>query len=190
MQSMSSRITGNYFPPYFQEDESFAFTLAQNITMRSSDMQDRENVEQVLRDVDLADKVQGAPNGIDTFLYKTLSDEGTDLSGGQKQKLMLARALYKDAPVVILDEPTAALDAIAESKSYENFNTMAGGRTTVYISHRLSSTKFCDHIAMFEAGRLIEYGTHDGLMQKGEKYAELFEVQARYYTEEGGTQHA
>lgn len=176
--------------PVFQEDESFAFTFAQNITMRSSDMQDRESVEQVLKDVELSDKIHELPDGIDTFLYKTLSDEGTDLSGGQKQKLMLARALYKSAPVIILDEPTAALDAIAESKSYENFNAMAGGRTTVYISHRLSSTKFCDHVAMFEAGRLIEYGTHEELMQKGEKYAELFEVQARYYTEEGKTQYA
>lgn len=89
-----------------------------------------------------------------------------------------------------MDEPTAALDAIAESKSYENFNHMAGGRTTVYISHRLSSTKFCDQIAMFEAGRLIEYGTHEELMQKGEKYADLFAVQARYYVDKGETCYA
>ncbi len=169
--------------PVFQEDESLAFSIAQNVSMQNAGMQDRESVARALREADLQEKVQKLPQGIDTFLYKNLKDEGIDLSGGEKQKLMLARALYKAAPVIVLDEPTAALDAIAESKSYENFNKMAGGRTTVYISHRLSSTKFCDRIAMFEKGRLIEYGTHEELMEKGGAYARLFEVQAQYYTE-------
>jgi len=173
--------------PVFQEDESFAFSIAQNISMQTAETQNREKITEYLHDADLEDKIQELPHGIDTFLYKNLNDSGIDLSGGQKQKLMLARALYKAAPVIVLDEPTAALDAIAESKSYENFNQMAGGRTTVYISHRLSSTKFCDQIAMFEDGNLIEYGTHKELMQKGEKYAQLFKVQAQYYADEEET---
>ena len=175
--------------PVFQEDESFAFSIAQNVSMRNSERQDREKIEESLSAADLKEKMKELSLGMDTFLYKYLKDEGIDLSGGQKQKLMFARVLYKAAPVLILDEPTAALDAIAESRSYENFNQMAGGRTTVYISHRLSSTRFCDKIAMFEAGRLIEYGTHEELMQKGEKYAQLFGVQAQYYAEEEGAQY-
>ncbi len=176
--------------PVFQEDESFAFPIAQNVSMQTAETQDRDKIIQYLYDADLEDKIRELPLGIDTYLYKNLNDSGIDLSGGQKQKLMLARALYKAAPVVVLDEPTAALDAIAESRSYENFNHMAGGRTTVYISHRLSSTKFCDQIAMFEDGELIEYGTHEELMQKGEKYAQLFAVQARYYAKEEETCYA
>ena len=104
--------------------------------------------------------------------------------GGQRQKLALARSLYKQAPVVILDEPTAALDALAESRMYQDFDKLIGGKTSVYISHRLSSTRFCNNVAMFKDGRLIEYGTHDSLMQQGGEYAKMFEVQAQYYVAE------
>ena len=171
--------------PVFQEDESFAFSIAQNVAMKDKEGQDRERIEKALSEADLLKKVQQLTKGMDTYLYKNLEDDGTDFSGGQKQKLMLARALYKAAPVIVLDEPTAALDAIAEAKSYENFNSMAGGRTCVYISHRLSSTKFCDAIAMFADGQLVEYGNHETLMAKQGRYAELFRIQAQYYTEEG-----
>ncbi|SHO43105.1 ABC transporter ATP-binding protein [Anaerocolumna xylanovorans] len=176
--------------PVFQEDESLAFSIAQNVSMKKKDEQDRDKILDVLDKADLKKKIQELPEKMDTFLYKNLSDAGVDLSGGQKQKLMFARALYKESPVIILDEPTSALDAIAESKSYEDFNLICEGRTTVYISHRLSSTKFCDQIAMFESGQLIEYGTHNELMQKKAKYAGLFEVQAQYYTKEGKTLYA
>lgn len=176
--------------PVFQEDESLAFSIAQNVSMRRKEEQDSGRIMEALREAGLEEKMRELPAGIDTSLYKNLDDAGVDLSGGQKQKLMIARALYKGTPVIVLDEPTAALDAIAESRSYEDFNRMAGGRTTVYISHRLSSTKFCDRIAMFEGGRLAEYGTHDELMMKKGKYAGLFEVQAQYYTEEGGAAYA
>ena len=171
--------------PVFQEDESFAFSIAQNVAMKDKEGQNREQIEKALAEADLLEKVQQLSKGMDTYLYKNLEDDGTDFSGGQKQKLMLARALYKAAPVIVLDEPTAALDAIAEAKSYENFNSMAGGRTCVYISHRLSSTKFCDAIAMFADGQLVEYGNHETLMEKQGRYAELFRIQAQYYTEEG-----
>lgn len=171
--------------PVFQEDESFAFSIAQNVAMKDKEGQNREQIEKALSEADLLKKVQQLTKGMDTYLYKNLEDDGTDFSGGQKQKLMLARALYKAAPVIVLDEPTAALDAIAEAKSYENFNSMAGGRTCVYISHRLSSTKFCDAIAMFADGQLVEYGNHETLMAKQGRYAELFRIQAQYYTEEG-----
>ena len=105
------------------------------------------------------------------------------LSGGEKQKLALARALYKGAPVVVLDEPTAALDAIAESKLYNDFDKLTGGKTAVYISHRLSSTQFCNNVAMFKDGEMCEYGTHDSLMKKNGAYAEMFRLQAQYYVD-------
>ena len=151
--------------------------------MKTKEKTDYKKAEDKIREADLGDKLDELPKGINTPLYKYLSSDGIDLSGGQKAKLMLARALYKNAPVIILDEPTAALDALAEEKSYLNFNKMAAGRTTVYISHRLSSTRFCDKVAMFDSGSLIEYGTHEELLEKKGKYAEIFEVQAQYYKE-------
>ena len=138
----------------------------------------------------LGDKIASLEAGIDTELLKIVYDDGVDLSGGEKQKLALARALYKDAPVIVLDEPTAALDALAEYELYQNFNSMIGDKSAVYISHRLSSTRFCDVIAMFAAGEMVEYGTHEELLAKGGAYAEMFEVQAQYYeSEEGGEQY-
>ena len=112
-----------------------------------------------------------------------MEDDGVDLSGGEKQKLALARALYKGAKIVVLDEPTSALDAIAEQELYERFDGMIGDKSAVYISHRLASTRFCDRIAMFEDGRLVEFGSHDELMEKNGKYAAMFNVQAQYYRE-------
>lgn len=192
-KNIAEYALGDYWEliaPVFQEDESFAFSVAQNVAMQDRKLRDEGRVDAALAEADLLEKVRELPKGADTYLYKNLEDDGVDFSGGQKQKLMLARALYKAAPIIVLDEPTAALDAIAEAKSYENFNAMAGGRTCVYISHRLSSTKFCDAIAMFENGRLVEYGNHDSLMEKQGKYAELFRVQAQYYKEEGEEKHA
>lgn len=114
-------------------------------------------------------------------MNKDLDEEGVSLSGGELQKLMLARALYKDAPVVILDEPTAALDPIAESEMYEKYDEMIRGKTGIFISHRLSSTRFCDRILFMEKGRIAEEGSHQELMERKGAYAELFHLQARYY---------
>ena len=114
-------------------------------------------------------------------MNKDLDENGVTLSGGELQRLMLARALYKDAPVVILDEPTAALDPIAESEMYEKYDSMIRNRTGIFISHRLSSTRFCDRILFMEKGRIIEEGDHDQLMRQGGAYAGMFAIQARYY---------
>lgn len=172
------------FAPAFQEVEVFAFQLSENVSMRTADKTDKALAEQYLRDAGMGEKLDGLPKGMDTELLKVLYDDGVDLSGGEKQKLALARALYKNAPIVVLDEPTAALDALAEYRLYQSFDGMIGDRTAVYISHRLSSTRFCDNIAMFVAGEMVEYGTHEELLDKNGAYAEMFRVQAQYYVED------
>lgn len=116
-----------------------------------------------------------------TVIYKDIDENGVDVSGGEAQKLALARALYKDAPIVVLDEPTAALDPVAEHSIYERFNSFVDGRTAIYISHRLSSCRFCDTIAVFKNGQLTEHGTHNDLIAQDGEYRELWEVQAKYY---------
>ena len=131
----------------------------------------------------MKEKIESLTQGIDTELLKVIYDDGVDLSGGEKQKVSLAKALYKDAPIIVLDEPTAALDALAEYHLYKNFDEMIGSKTAVYISHRLSSTRFCDDIVMFKAGEMVEHGTHETLLAKKGAYAEMFEVQAQYYKE-------
>ena len=185
------------FAPAFQEVEVFAFQLSENVSMRVAEETDKTLAEQYIRDAGMGEKLDSLPKGMDTELLKVLYDDGVDLSGGEKQKLALARALYKNAPIVVLDEPTAALDALAEYRLYQSFNEMIGSRTAVYISHRLSSTRFCDNIAMFIAGEMVEYGTHEELLEKNGAYAEMFRVQAQYYVEdetpdevkEGGAVH-
>ena len=171
------------FSPVFQNVELFALPLAENVSMLPMQETDREKAAACLREAGLGDRLDELPKGLDTELLKIASEEGVDLSGGEKQKLALARALYKGAPVVVLDEPTAALDALAEKQLYERFDRMIGKKSAVYISHRLASTRFCDRIAMFMDGRLAEYGTHDELMARNGEYAHLFDVQAQYYRE-------
>ncbi len=172
------------FAPVFQDVNLFAFTLQENISMQEKENTDSLLVEKVLRDSELdpGDRQQ-FPDGLNTQILKVIDDKGIDLSGGQKQKVALARALYKNAPVVILDEPTAALDALAEHNLYENFDKLIGGKTAVYISHRLSSTQFCNNVAMFKDGQLIEYGSHTSLLEKNGEYAKMFRTQAKYYEE-------
>lgn len=177
------------FAPAFQETELFAFPMAENISMAPADKTDTEKAKQAAILAGLGEKVDSLPKGIMTDLLKIASDDGIDLSGGEKQKLALAKALYKDAPIVVLDEPTAALDALAEKALYERFDRIIGEKSAVYISHRLASTRFCDAIAVFENGSMTEYGTHEELMNRGGSYAHLFEVQAQYYREEGGDEH-
>ncbi len=176
------------FAPAFQEVEVFAFPLSENISMTTADKTDKAKAEEYIRAAGMGDKLDKLPDGMDTELLKVLYDDGVDLSGGEKQKLALARALYKGAPVVVLDEPTAALDALAEYRLYQSFNGMIGERSAVYISHRLSSTRFCDSIAMFVKGEMVEHGTHEELLAKGGAYSEMFRVQAQYYIDDAVTE--
>ncbi|MEZ3454664.1 MAG: ABC transporter ATP-binding protein/permease [Oscillospiraceae bacterium] len=171
------------FAPVFQEVNLFAFPLAENVSMKSPDSTDKRLAESCLENAGFGEKLKELPSGVDTEVLKVIYDDGTDLSGGEKQKLALARALYKDSPVVVLDEPTAALDALAESKLYGDFDKLIGGKTAVYISHRLSSTQFCSEVAMFRDGEMVELGTHKELLERGGAYAEMFRIQAQYYVD-------
>lgn len=174
------------FAPLFQEVELFAFPLAENISMDTPENTDVVRAEECLHMAGFGNKLKELPKGIHTEVLKIIDEEGLDFSGGERQKLALARALYKNAPIIVLDEPTAALDALAEYELYQNFDRMIGDKSAIYISHRLSSTRFCDHIGMFMDGEMVEYGTHQELLQKNGAYSKMFELQAQYYTEEGG----
>lgn len=178
------------FSPVFQNVEVFAFPMAENISMKKTEETDRELSRECAERAGLKEKLETLEKGVDTELLKIMHDDGIDLSGGEKQKLALARALYKNAPVIVLDEPTAALDALAEYKLYKSFDEIIGNKSAVYISHRLSSTRFCDSIAMFKAGELVEQGTHEELLAKGGAYAEMFEIQAQYYKDENNNENA
>ncbi|MDF2588384.1 MAG: ABC-type multidrug transport system, ATPase and permease component [Anaerocolumna sp.] len=167
--------------PVFQNVECFAFPISENVSMKSPQETNQTLSKECLEMAGMEEKLNTLPNGVQTQLLKVLYDDGIDLSGGEKQKLALARALYKDAPVVVLDEPTAALDALAEYKLYMDFDKLIGGKTAVYISHRLSSTRFCHAIAMFKDGSLVEYGTHEELLSNEGEYANMFQIQAQYY---------
>ena len=171
------------FSPVFQNVECFAMPIYQNISFAEEDKTDMNKINEVLEQSGLSEKINSYEKGIHTNLLKIFDKEGIDLSGGEKQRLAMARALYKGGKVVILDEPTAALDALAEDRMYREFENMIQGKTAVFISHRLGSTRFCDKIAMFEDGTIVEEGTHEELMAKNGKYAYMFGIQSQYYDE-------
>ena len=166
------------FSVVFQDFELFSMPLDENIA--SGTEVDEERIWEVLDEVGLKERVKNMEDGIHSRLYHD-NGEGIDISGGEAQRFAIARALYKDGPFVILDEPTAALDPIAEAEIYENFNQMIANKTAIYISHRMSSCKFCDDIVVLEHGKIAEYGTHEQLMAKNGIYANLYETQAQYY---------
>ncbi len=169
------------FSVVFQDFRLFSFSLGQNVSASAS--YDREKVIECLKKAGFAERLNSLPNDLDTFLYKDIDAEGVEISGGEAQKLALARALYKNTPFIILDEPTAALDPISEYEVYSKFNEIAGTKTSIYISHRLASCRFCDKIAVFHEGEIIQIGSHEELLadSKG-KYYELWNAQAQYYT--------
>ena len=167
----------------FQDFNILAFTLRENVTCKNENSDD-DKVREVLERVGLGKKLSSLDKGLDQMMLKVIDEQGTDFSGGERQKLAIARALYKDAPMIIMDEPTAALDALAEAEIYESFSSLVEGKTAIYISHRLASTKFCDKIALFDKDGVKEYGTHEELMEKQGLYYDMFVVQGKYYQEE------
>lgn len=163
----------------FQDAMIFPFSIKDNITLGQSIDKDRLN--KAVNDSGIKEVIEELPKGIDTTLLRILDDDGLDISGGQRQKLYLTRALYKNSKFLMLDEPTAALDPLAEAKLYEQYNMLSKGKTSIYISHRLASTKFCDRVAYLKDGKISELGTHDELMNLKGDYKELFDIQAKYY---------
>ena len=174
------------FAPVFQNIEIFAFPVWQNISMKPENETDKNRTMEALERSGLDEKINKYENKIDTMLLRIFDPNGVDLSGGERQRLAMARALYQNREVLVLDEPTAALDALAEDRMYQEFNEMVKGKTAIFISHRLSSTRFCDKIVMFEDGRIIEEGTHEQLINANGKYSNMFQVQAQYYKDKEG----
>ncbi len=168
----------------FQDTTLLPVTLDMNITGQAPREIDREKLSWALSISGFAEKYNSLPEKGETLLVREVNGSALDYSGGEKQKLLFARALYKDSQLMLLDEPTAALDPIAENALYQNFSEATQGRTSIYISHRLSSTRFCDRIILLENGGIIEEGTHESLMQARGRYAELFELQGKYYKEQ------
>ena len=170
------------FSAVFQTFSLLAGTIATNIAQDSEGI-DMDRVKECARKAGLDKKIESLKDGYETKLNREVFEDAMLLSGGETQRLMLARALYKDAPFIVLDEPTAALDPIAESEMYQKYNEMTSGKSSIYISHRLASTRFCDRIIMLADGGIAEEGTHAFLLEAGGRYAELFEVQSKYYRE-------
>ena len=172
------------FSVVFQDSSLFSFSIAENVGADTE--YDPKLVEDCVRRVGLSERLDAMPDGIKTCLYKDFDEKGVEISGGEAQKLCLARAIYKGAPFIVLDEPTAALDPISEYDIYTKFSGVVGSRTAIYISHRLSSCRFCDDITVLEKGRIAERGSHEELLEKGGVYAKLWNAQAEYYKDTAG----
>ena len=171
------------FGAVFQDFSMLAASVAANVAQRV-DAIDMERVKRCVALAGLTEKIESLPQSYDTLLGREVYEDAPELSGGELQRLMLSRALYKNAPLILLDEPTAALDPLAESDMYARYNELTQGRSAVYISHRLASTRFCDRILLIDGGAIAEEGTHDQLMAAGGQYARLYEIQSRYYGKE------
>ncbi len=187
IRRLNRRAYYKLFSAVFQEFSLLEATVAENVAQQVEGI-DEEKVWQCLENAGLSDAVRALPQGLKTHLGRSIYDDGTELSGGQTQRLMLSRALYRDGAVLVLDEPTAALDPITESEIYLKYSEMTQGKTSLFISHRLASTRFCNRIILLENGSIAEEGSHEALLQRGGSYAKLFSVQRRYY-EEGGESH-
>lgn len=174
------------FSVVFQDHNLMPVTIAEIVASTSSELLNRDRVVECLKEADLYEKIHSLKNGIDTLLNRQINVDGIELSGGEYQKLLLARAIYKDSPIIILDEPAAALDPVAENKLYLKYNSLFKDKTVIFISHRLSSTRFCNRILLLQDGQLLEEGTHKELLDLNGKYAELFNVQKKYYIDSRG----
>lgn len=170
------------FACIFQQVNIYPYTLGENISMHET--YDLERAKRAIEDVGLKERIEEEKNAYERNMSHEIAKDALELSGGQEQKLAISRAVYKDSPILILDEPTANLDALAEHEIYSKLNDLREDRTSIYISHRLSSTKFCDRIILLKGGKIFEEGTHDDLMKKKGEYYEMFTIQGKYYTEE------
>lgn len=174
------------FSVVFQDVHLLPVSIEKNIALMVEENIDDEKMDRVLNMSGFIEKVKALPRGKGTLLVKSVYEEAIELSGGETQKLMLARALYKNAPIIILDEPTAALDPIAENEIYEKYNELTKEHTSIFISHRLSSTRFCDRILFLQGGAIIEEGDHNSLMDNNGKYKEMYDMQSYYYKDNMG----
>lgn len=169
------------FSAVFQQFSIMPVTIAEIVSETTPETIDYDKVKSCLTVAGLWNKIEHLTNGVKSQFGKTIYDDGIEFSGGEIQKLLLARAMYKSAPIMLLDEPTAALDPIAESTLYGNYNQISSQKTTVFVSHRLASTNFCDRIILIENGRICEEGSHNELLKQNGKYSMLFQMQAKYY---------
>ncbi|WP_160680123.1 ABC transporter ATP-binding protein [Clostridium sp. C8-1-8] len=170
----------------FQDVYLLPMSIEKNIALKSTEEINSKEIDKVIKMSGLSKKINNLEKGKDTLLVKSIYEEAIDLSGGEMQKLMLARALYKNSPIIILDEPTAALDPLAESEIYEKYNELTKGSTSIFISHRLSSTRFCDRILFVGEGNILEEGSHEELMNRDGQYKKMYDMQSYYYKESVG----
>ena len=173
-----------HIAPVFQDSKLYAFSLMENIAL--DEEADENMLWETLRELGMADKVSNLQNALDTQVMKNLYDDGVEFSGGEKQRLCLARAMYKEGGIIVLDEPTSPLDALAEKKIYEGFGKIVKGKTTLFVSHRLSSNRLCDNIIFLENGRVTAQGNHEKLMLEFKPYSDMYNMQARYYVDDMG----
>lgn len=165
----------------YQDSALLAFSVGENVACKPLNQINETKIEEILKKIGLFKKISRLPQGIHTKVSKIIDKNGVDFSGGEKQKLLLARSLYQNGGIIILDEPTSALDPIAEKKLYEDFSNIVNGRTAIFVSHRLATTKFCDRIIVLKGGAVMEAGTHDELMKKQGEYAKMYQIQSKYY---------
>lgn len=163
----------------FQDFRLFGMTLGENVA--GSSRYEKNRAWDCLEKAGFSERAAKMDQGLETYLYRELEEDGVEISGGEAQKIAMARALYQDAPFLILDEPTAALDPIAESRLYENFAKLGQGKSSILITHRLGSVKICDQILVLDGGRLIQQGTHERLMEQEGLYRRMFREQSKWY---------
>lgn len=186
MQELDAEERYANFSCAFQEIQFLPLTIRENISMKLENEEDTARIWSCLEEAGVADAIRELPQQLNTKMNKSIHEDAVDFSGGQRQKIILARALYRDAGCLILDEPTAALDALAENEIYEKYSQFTKDKTSFFVSHRLASTRFCDRIVLIDGGKVAEQGTHEELLDKNGLYSHMFSLQSKYYKKEQG----